>query len=198
MITRCALFMVKLLIDNKIITDTSIAVYQYGLEILISTCITFTISVICGMVFGSLPASLLYFLIFAILRSICGGYHAKTYFLCNIIFLFVTAIVMLIYKFISIEQFKNLHYCIVLLSILITYNYSPVDNTHKQLSTYQKRYFNILSIAVVILLTIISSLLIIRFSSNYGIVIDLTLFVVTVSMFVTEPTKKKGVKKCAK
>lgn len=94
MIVAVASLIVEILIRNNIIKVQQAEVYQYGLEILISSLLNCCITVVCGLLFRCLAAALLYFLMFAVLRSICGGYHAKTYWKCNLVFTLVTAVVL--------------------------------------------------------------------------------------------------------
>lgn len=189
MITSAASFIVDILLRNKIIENSSEDIYQYGFEIMISSVLTFMLALSCGIVFKCLLASLIYFLIFAVLRSICGGYHARTYFQCNMIFVCVTVFVMLVYKNISIEQFTELHYCIIALAVLVTAFYAPIENENKLLTVKQKKQFRILGTALVLLLALTSCLLKIKFDSDYSIIIDLTLLVVAFSIFITEPMR---------
>lgn len=186
MISGLSSCLVETLVKNDIIENKQAPAYQYGFEIFISTIVTCIITLASGLILNCLSAVLLYFGLFFMLRSVCGGYHAGTYWQCNLTFLLVTIAVLLIYKYTAVEQFSDLHYCSIALSVLITAVYAPVENENKPLSDRQKKLFRILSIAMVLIISSISCLLLIKFCSSYSIVIDLTLFVVSVSVFVTE------------
>jgi len=183
---------VGVLLRNKIIDISEKAVYQYGFEILISSLVTCIIALAEGIVFKCLAASIIYFLIFAVLRTICGGYHCQTYFRCNLVFAVVTAVVISFYKFIPVESFSEMHYTSILLSLLITYFYTPVENKNKPLSENQKKSAHFFGTITVIVLSALSCVLKIYYRSAYSILIDTTLLTVAVTMFVAEP--KKGVK----
>lgn len=189
MITAIATWIVEILARHKIINDEDADIYQYGFEIMISSAMTCIIAIAVGIILNCLIASLIYLGLFITLRSICGGYHAKTYWKCNLIFTFVTLFVLAIFKFITIEQFYEFHFICIALSIIITAVYAPVENEKKPLSKQQKIYFRILSMVMILLLSLISCLLIIKFRNEYGILIDSTLLVVAISMFVTNPWK---------
>lgn len=189
MISDVASGIVDILIQHQIIDDQQAPIYQYGFEVLISSAITCVITVGLGIIFKCLFASLLYFGMFVVLRSICGGYHAKTYWQCNLVFALVTVLVLSLFRFMPISQFKGLHYCCIALSILITAIYAPVENENKSLTKQQKTIFRILGTAMVVLLALISCLLMIKFRNSYSILIDATLFVVAISMFVIDPRK---------
>ena len=150
---------VGILLRNKIIDISEKAVYQYGFEILISSLITCIIAVAEGLAFKCLAASVIYFLIFAVLRTMCGGYHCQTYFRCNLVFAAVSAVVLSFYKFIPVESFSKMHYTSILLSLLITYFYSPIENKNKHLSEKQKKLSRIFGTLAVMALSALACVL---------------------------------------
>lgn len=189
MIEGAASWVVDLLIRHKIIEHRQAPVYQYGFEIFISSAVTCMIAVGLGIAFKCLLASLLYFGMFVMLRSICGGYHANTYWQCNMVFFLVTTIVLALFRFLPISKFNELHYCIIALSILITAIYAPVENKNKPLTKKQKTIFRIIGIGMTMLLALISCLLLIKYRNSYSILIDAALLDAAISMFVTAPAK---------
>lgn len=190
MIENAASWAVDLLIRHQVIEHQQAPIYQYGFEILISSAITCMIAVGLGIAFKCLFASLLYFGMFVVLRSICGGYHANTYWQCNMVFFLVTTIVLALFRVLPISKFNELHYCTIALSILITAVYAPVENKNKPLTKNQKTIFRIIGIGMTLLLVLISCLLLIKFRNSYSILIDATLLVVAISMFVTDPRRE--------
>lgn len=189
MIMEAASFIVDSLIRNKKIKIEEASVYQYGYEILISSCITFAIAIGAGLVMQCLFAAILYFVMFALLRSICGGYHAKTYLKCNTIYVFTTFIVLFVFKYVPVDKVTACHYCFLALSIIITYVYAPVENVNKPLTEAQKKYFRIFGTALVVLLALTSCVLKMISMGSYSILIDATVLVVAISMFVTDPSR---------
>ena len=141
MISGLSSCLVETLLKNDIIENKQAPAYQYGFEIFISTIVTCIITLASGLILNCLSAVLLYFGLFVMLRSVCGGYHAGTYWQCNLTFLLVTIAVLLIYKYTTVEQFSDLHYCSIALSVLITAVYAPVENENKPLSDRQKKLF---------------------------------------------------------
>jgi len=180
---------VGILLRNNIIDISEKAVYQYGFEILISSLVTCIIAIAEGIAFKCLAASLIYFFIFAVLRTICGGYHCQTYFRCNMVFAVVTAVVISFYKFIPVESFSEMHYTSILLSLLVTYFYAPIENKNKPLSEKQKKLSRFYGTVTVIVLSALSCVLKICYQSAYSILIDTTLLTVAVTMFAAEPKK---------
>jgi accessory gene regulator B len=189
MIMEAASCIVDSLMRNKKIEIEQAPIYQYGYEIFISSCITCAITIGLGAMMQCLFASILYFIIFALLRSICGGYHAKTYLKCNTIYAFTTFMVLLAYKYVPDDKVTACHYCFLALSIIITYIYAPVENENKPLTEAQKKYFRIFGTAAVGLLALTSCVLKMISMGSYSILIDATLLVVAISMFVTDPSR---------
>ena len=186
MISNMASCIVDALIRNKVIDIQSTSVYQYGFEIFISSVLTILITITSGILFHCLTAAMVYFILFVLLRSVCGGYHAKTYWQCNLTFAIVTTIVLLIFRFMPLEQFEELHICSTIFSILVTAHYAPVESENKPLSANQKKKLHILGTTMIFVLVVISCVLKIKFGSSYSILIDTTLFAVAFSMFVTK------------
>ena len=189
MIENISSDIVSILIRYQTIDISEISVYQYGFEVLISSFLTCLIALVSGLILKCVSASITYFIIFAILSTICGGFHSKTYLSCNLIFTIVTLSVLIMFKFLPLEHFSELHYIFLLFSVLITYYYAPVENENKPLTMRQKKTFRIIGTSMVLMLAIVSCVLNIKFRSSYCILIDSTLYVVAFSMFVTDPRK---------
>ena len=189
MISKISSGIVDLLVNNNIIEVEQVQIYQYGFEIFTSSILTFLIAFLCGIALKCVFAAFLYFILFAILRSICGGYHAETYWQCNLIFAVVTLSVLLFYKYLSLEEFNTFHYISVLLSVLVAFYYAPVENPNKPLSEKQKKIFRFVGTAMIVLLALISSVLMIKYRNKCCILIDMTLFIVSISMFITDPRR---------
>ena len=195
MISKIASNIVDVLIRNEVIEEKARLAYQYGWELLLSSVLSGIIIISCGFIFDDFLAALLFLVLFVLLRWLCGGYHADSYKKCNLICAFTTIFVLLCYKIIPLIQYEGLHYCCIALSILITILYSPIENVNKPLTSNKKKIFRILSIIMVTVLSIASCILMIKYLSQYSILIDMTLLVVTVSMLITD-LKRGGNKIC--
>lgn len=70
-------FMIK---NNVISKDTEeIEFYRYGIEITLSSLINITLISIIGIVTDYTFESMMFLVVFIIMRSFTGGYHANTY-----------------------------------------------------------------------------------------------------------------------
>lgn len=183
MIAWLSNYMVHVLLKNEIIEAEKIEVYQYGYEIMLSTVITFMIVLVSGIVLNCLPAALLYFLIFAVMRQICGGYHAQHYWSCNTLFAMVTVSVLLLFKFFPMDGIGAIHYIFLLFSVLVVFVYAPVENENKPISEKRKVLFRKISRGAVVIIALVSCL-VYMLKSPYTKLIDLALMAVAVFTLV--------------
>lgn len=183
MIAWLANYLVRVLLKNEIIETDKIEIYQYGYEIIISTIITFLIVLISGIILDCLPAAILYFLIFAVMRQICGGYHAQHYWSCNTLFAVVTVSMLLLFKFFPMDGIGAIHYTFLLFSVLVVFVYAPVENENKPISEKRKVLFCKISRGAVVIIALVSCS-VYMLKSPYTKLIDLALMAVAVSILV--------------
>lgn len=84
MITAAAKHIVDFIYSKNNLPSDERDIYVYGYEIIISTVITFALLAITGLLFGKFIEAVAFFCVFYFLRRRTGGYHAKTYFKCNL------------------------------------------------------------------------------------------------------------------
>ena len=193
MIAELSSQVVAALLNYKIISYEQKDIYQYGFEIMISSLITFFIVFVCGYVFKCIIPALVYFILFVMLKSICGGYHAPNYFYCNMVFMLVTISVLVSYKYIQVGDFSTMHYLICILSFICTVIYSPIENDNKPLTMDQKKHFRILGTVLVLLISYVSTVFKIKLVSSYSILMDMTLLTVSIFMIIGK-LKRGGIK----
>ncbi len=83
------------LIDRNIIDYAISEIYQYGLELMLSTILTSLSILAVACLMDSLWMGLLYFAVSMPLRATAGGYHASSYFRCFVVSNMVYALVSL-------------------------------------------------------------------------------------------------------
>lgn len=168
---------------NKVINKEDEEVYIYGIEIFISSIITFAIVLILGGLMKCFFSSLIYFLVFAVIRQICGGYHANTYFKCNMMFAFTTFTVLLAYKFVPVAIMGILHYLIMIFWNLSVFIFAPVENVNKPICKEKKYKLKIISRVMSIIVTTITCLIYIK-KIQYAVLLDVTLLFIAFAMAV--------------
>ncbi|HHX11968.1 MAG TPA: hypothetical protein GX731_04040, partial [Clostridiales bacterium] len=79
--------LVDILLNNKIIKEKERDIYAYGFQIIISSMIGILIVGAIGLIFIRFIESVLFLVVFISIREYTGGYHAKTFLSCSVIFI---------------------------------------------------------------------------------------------------------------
>ena len=167
-------------------------VYQYGIEITISSMLNVTLVLLCSLILGNVLAGLLYLFIFIFLRSFTGGYHATTYFRCNLTIVLTFIITFFAYYVISGCQF-SIYICgtLTAVSFIPIVLFSPVPNKHKQLGDKQRKNSYILSIIIASALSVIG-LALMALGISFGAMIITTVAMISVLIIVEIFMKRRG------
>lgn len=131
MINHISKHIMRKLIDRNIIDYAMSEIYQYGLELMLSTILTSLSILVVACLMDSLWMGLLYFAVSMPLRVTAGGYHASSYFRCfvvsNMVYVLVSLATRLMTSF-------NIPYPLWILLLLCTACYillnCPVRNPH--------------------------------------------------------------------
>ena len=90
--------MVKIITDFLLLKETikteEKEIYIYGVQLIISSIINFLICIITSLLFGELLNGLIFFVAFSSLRKFTGGFHYRSFLICNIVFTMIV-----LYKF---------------------------------------------------------------------------------------------------
>ena len=79
MIEKKAEYISEKLVEKNLVKNKDKDVYQYGIEVLISTAINIMLLLVIGIITKTVLLSICHFLILATIRTLTGGYHASTY-----------------------------------------------------------------------------------------------------------------------
>lgn len=95
MIVQGANKITSLLLHEDIIRKEDKEIYQYGLELILSTCLNFILVILIAWVMGRIEVGVFYILTLASLRPYAGGFHASSYFRCGMLYcaMFVASVV---------------------------------------------------------------------------------------------------------
>lgn len=108
--------------------------YKYGIEISISSMLNVIIVLTISLICNSIIEGLLFLLVFIPTRQYTGGYHAETYFACNLVFGSSYFITLILCKILSrhITFYNSLLFLI--LEIVFVLICCPVKNKHKPIN----------------------------------------------------------------
>lgn len=147
MINKLSSLISSKFVEHNIISKSVKDVYRYGIEITISSIIGFVITCLIGLLFRMLMQTMLFYVIFILLRSMTGGYHAKTYLKCNFIFSIITLFIVTFSKAAYEMQISfGILTLLFLPSIAIFIWIAPVENVNKPIKAEKRVYWKSISI----------------------------------------------------
>ncbi len=186
--------MTQFLKVKHIITEENAEIYEYGFEMIISTILGFLITLFIGILLQSVWLSLLYYVIFVLMRQLIDGYRANTDWKCNTVFFVVTFFTVGMEKIIYINQMYTfpLHVLLLIASTMVIWNDTPIENVNKPLPAPQKKWHHRIARILLCLLVIVSCVLYHFGVFQISILIALTLFIIAM-LIVIEISRKESV-----
>ncbi len=174
-----------LFIKKGYILEKEKDIYQYGFEILISSCVGISIILFLGLLFSTGIESILFLFCLISLRQYTGGYHAKSYLNCNLTLLGTYMICIFVNKILmcntSIFPFFILILFLPFLFVII--RYAPIENINKSINKENKALYKIRSV-IIFLSYYIFLIFLTRFNVSLGIFIFVVISLVIVTMVV--------------
>ncbi len=168
------------LISQKIIPFEKKHIYMYGFELLFADILNLSVIFIIGILFCGFSPTLIYCIIFILLRSSCGGYHADTHLRCHICTIGVF-IVFIVFFNVLVTNNKFIILIIDLVAYIPILIFSPIEHKNKPLSENNRKYNRLISILVFPILIFISIFLQ-CLELREGLAISLTLWIVSLCM----------------
>lgn len=145
------------LIEKRIIVEET-DIYCYGLELVLSSSICTVLSLMTGFILHKGLATLLFLLLFILLRFITGGYHAKSHIKCwGIILCFVLILVNILNPVYS-KAILNLLEPSAITCVLIIWKLSPSSSPNSHQEKEKRKKMKIASVLIAILYVIFSLL----------------------------------------
>lgn len=167
-------------------------IYQYGIEITFSSMLNIILILLCSLFLRDIFSGLTYLFIFIFLRSFTGGYHATTYFRCNLTMIVTFLITFNLYKIITCYE-PALFICetVALINLIPIIIYSPVPNKHKPLTDTQIKRSCKISLLIASTLSLIG-LILFSLEITIGAMIIITVTMVSVLILVEIFMQRRG------
>ena len=163
--------------------------YRYGIEISISSFLNIALVLILGLVLGHFPESVIYLALFIFIRSFTGGYHADTYFRCNLLMCVLFVLVILLNESLSPHMTFTSYMCMVCLSEIIILCLGPIENKNKKISENKKKVLKIVGFIVSAAINTVGILLV---KTHFGSMIIFTCLMIAVLMIAAIIKEKRG------
>ena len=162
--------------------------YRYGIEISISSFLNIFLVLLLGIIINHIAESIILLLLFILIRSFTGGYHADTYFRCNLL-MCTTFILTALANSIFSNKFSLL-IIIVLICVteLIVSILGPIENKNKPIDDSKRIKLKIIGIVITLIINCTGLFL----SRSYlGTMIILTTFLIALLMIAAK-IKERG------
>lgn len=148
MISRLSARLAGALESGGAIRNEDRDIYEYGLEILISSAANALIVLIAGLLLGKLPETILFMLFFAVLRGAAGGYHADTHAACILIMAAAYGAAMAALMFLPASVLPWVALCAAGTSAAAVLAFAPASHENKPITGKELLKFRKLSICI--------------------------------------------------
>lgn len=185
MITRFSKMILEYLINNNVIedTDNEREYYQYGIEITVSSLLNIILILSIGALAHSIFESIIFLVCFILIRQFTGGFHADTYFKCNLIFCISFIAVLVLYYTTAVYLSTYISILITFVCVSVFLVKCPIEHINKPISNNRKVFHKIVAALLGAVYGAIGTALT-AFSNRYGALIMYTLSLVTVLVIV--------------
>ncbi len=170
----------KKLVDIKIIEEADSELYEYGFWQGGVLFFNFLTVVLLGILFNMLLESIIFLIFYGVLRTIAGGYHARTQHACYILSILLMMVVLIMLK---TFPWNTILCCILtVLSISIIFILAPVQDENKLLDETEKKVFKKLSRVISLLYGFIIFLLFLFNKNELAYCVVISLFTLTIML----------------
>lgn len=136
-IRKCVAFFIQ----KGIIEEGQQELYFYGLDLVFYSAISIIVILVIAIIIGRFFETLAFLVVFSVLRSFTGGYHAKTRLGCIMTFLASYALVNLLYMLMS-KSFQFVLMCVLSAgSIALISVFAPFENENKPFTQKERNIY---------------------------------------------------------
>lgn len=163
---------------QKIIEKIDEEVYEYGLQLLLSTVLNAVIALLFAIISGTVIPCLFYLSAFVVMRKSAGGFHAKTHFGCCCILIAVLCCFIAFIKLVPTEIYAAVSIISLIISAFTILLFAPLEHKNKPLNDKDKVRLRKVSIVYMIM---ISALVILFWVLNLRKIMVSTVFGIATS-----------------
>lgn len=139
MVKQLSNHIVLFLVRQNIISESDTEIYEYGIKHIMINIINLCIVGMLAIYFRTWAATIGFFIGFMPIRTIAGGYHAKTPSRCNLLSFIIFNLNIYIICVISAYMTEEVYFSIGIIIILIIFVFAPVDHKNRMLSESEIR-----------------------------------------------------------
>ncbi len=145
MIAKLSQIIADFFIRQKVVPEEQREIYEYGLELSISSVIGIIIVLAVGLISGKFWESVVFYIVFCFTRLFTGGFHAPNHLLCKVTF--TVTLLLVLAADCLLSGIENYYWFILhFYSLVIVCQFAPIENSNKELSKRQKVRCKIIAI----------------------------------------------------
>ena len=171
------------LLSKGKIEKSEIDLYNHGSEIIISTIIGFLMVFLTGVLLSSIDSAMIFYVLFVVIRSYTGGYHADTHLKCKLTLLFCCVTVVFFTNILEDKYNLIMHTIYVLLFISSVLIYAPIINGNKPMKEEEIERNRLKAIIISVVVCVLSYA-VYFFSLRCTISIGITLVIISFLMVI--------------
>lgn len=190
MIARLSKRMTSFFVRNEVIKSEDEEVYEYGLQLLLSTVFNGIIAIIIAIISGTVLQCICYLAVFVMLRKSAGGFHAKTHFGCCCILAVVLSLFIMFIKFVPNEVYSIAAVITAAFSVAMILMFAPLEHENKPIGDRDKKRLRKISIIYAILFGLLDFVLFIAKLKMIMVCVALGMYTASSSMLAAVIEKK--------
>lgn len=192
---RVSVLLTDAFIKNGIIPESKKEVYAYGFETMLSLFTYTAVFIGLAAITKTMLASVIFWIGFFVIRTISGGFHAKTYLGCHMLFMMNHVLFILIYRCCSDELQMHAAPILIIVSSLIILIFAPVDHPNKPFIKTERKRFRILSCIASGILIVLATINLVMNNTTlgtYSLCFAIGVFSAAISLMSAKIINKKG------
>ena len=162
--------LIEFFVSNDLIKNEDKELYEYAVNIILSSLIHIATVMIIGLCFNLFIESLVFYFSFIAIRKFAGGYHAKTPVRCYAFSVISSIIMLCLIKYANSvgNIFTYLLIIFELLCVVLIILMSPLDTENIPLNSYAKKWYKTLAVLISVCIFIISLFCVLTELRNIG------------------------------
>jgi len=141
MLHRLAIDLARSFYSDKEHDEDDIEVYAYGLEIFLSSTLQLLVFLLLGLLAGQLFTTMAFLAAFIPLRTVAGGYHARTHLRCFLGFCAIYAVFLGFLHILPLQYTGALSITFVGIAAIPVLMFAPLADENKPIGPKQRKNF---------------------------------------------------------
>lgn len=156
MVSKLSAKIADRLCTSAVITEEDKDLYSYGFFVILSRILFFILSTTFGIILHIAIESIVFFVLFCLIRSYAGGVHASSEFKCTVYTTSALLICILSIKLLMQYNSDYILLVVLILSSICVFALSPLDSLEKPLGEQEKKHYRKLTLIITGLIVVLT------------------------------------------